>query len=81
MARDLASLGIRVNTIAPGVFETPMMAGMPAEVRDPLIAMVQSPKRLGDPAEYAALAVHIIENGYLNGETIRLDAAIRMQPK
>jgi len=81
LARDLASLGIRVNTIAPGVFETPMMAGMPAEVRDPLIAMVQSPKRLGDPAEYAALAVHIIENGYLNGETIRLDAAIRMQPK
>ncbi len=81
LARDFASLGIRVNTIAPGVFETPMMAGMPAEVRDPLIAMVQSPKRLGDPAEYAALAVHMIENGYLNGETIRLDAAIRMQPK
>jgi len=81
LARDFASLGIRVNTIAPGVFETPMMAGMPDEVRDPLIAMVQSPKRLGDPAEYAALAVHIIENGYLNGETIRLDAAIRMQPK
>jgi len=81
LARDFASLGIRVNTIAPGVFETPMMAGMSAEVRDPLIAMVQSPKRLGDPAEYAALAVHMIENGYLNGETIRLDAAIRMQPK
>jgi NAD(P)-dependent dehydrogenase (short-subunit alcohol dehydrogenase family) len=81
LARDFASLGIRVNTIAPGVFETPMMAGMPAEVRDPLIAMVQSPKRLGDPAEYAALAIHMIENGYLNGETIRLDAAIRMQPK
>jgi NAD(P)-dependent dehydrogenase (short-subunit alcohol dehydrogenase family) len=81
LARDLGSLGIRVNTIAPGVFETPMMAGMPPEVRDPLIAMVQSPKRLGDPAEYASLVAHIVENGYLNGETIRLDAAIRMQPR
>lgn len=81
LARDLAALGIRVNTIAPGVFETPMMAGMTAEVRDPLIAMVQCPKRLGDPDEYAALVEHIIGNGYLNGETIRLDAAIRMPPR
>lgn len=80
-ARDLGSLGIRVNTIAPGVFETPMMAGMPDEVREPLIAMVQAPKRLGDPAEFAALALQMIENGYLNGETVRLDGGIRMQPR
>ncbi|HEY5789594.1 MAG TPA: SDR family NAD(P)-dependent oxidoreductase [Gammaproteobacteria bacterium] len=81
LARDLASLGIRVNTIAPGVFGTPMMAGMTPEVRDPLVANVQFPKRMGEPDEYAALVQHIIENGYLNGETIRLDAAIRMPPR
>ena len=81
LAREMASLGIRVNTIAPGVFETPMMAGMTDEVRDPLIAMVQFPKRLGDPDEYGRLVEHIISNGYLNGETIRLDAAIRMPPR
>ena len=81
LARDLASLGIRVNTIAPGVFGTPMMAGMTDEVRDPLVANVQFPKRMGDPDEYAALVEHIIGNAYLNGETIRLDAAIRMPPR
>ncbi|WP_207063575.1 3-hydroxyacyl-CoA dehydrogenase [Motiliproteus sp. SC1-56] len=81
IARDLAKLGIRIMTIAPGIFDTPMMKGMPDEVRDPLIQMVQNPKRFGDPVEYAALAEHIIRNPYLNGETIRLDGAIRMEPK
>ncbi|MGQ9427565.1 3-hydroxyacyl-CoA dehydrogenase [Gilvimarinus sp. F26214L] len=81
IARDLSKSGIRVMTIAPGIFETPMMAGMPAEVRDPLIAMTQFPARLGEPEEFAQLAGYIVECGYLNGETIRLDAGIRMQPK
>ncbi len=81
IARDLAKLGIRVMTIAPGIFDTPMMKGMADEVRDPLIQMVQNPKRFGDPAEFAALAVHIVNNSYLNGEVIRLDGAIRMEPK
>lgn len=81
IARDLGPLGIRVNSIAPGVFNTPMMAAMPDEVRESLEAIVQSPKRLGEPVEYARLAAHIVENGYLNGETIRLDGGIRMPPK
>lgn len=81
IARDLGPLGIRINTIAPGVFMTPMMQGMPDEVREPLEAMVQFPKRLGAPAEYAELAAHIVSNIYLNGETIRLDGGIRMTPK
>ena len=81
IARDLARLGIRVMTIAPGIFDTPMMQGMTDEVRDPLIDMVQNPKRFGDPEEYAALAAHIISNNYLNGEVIRLDGAIRMEPR
>ncbi|QJD98796.1 3-hydroxyacyl-CoA dehydrogenase [Massilia forsythiae] len=81
MARDLARSGIRVMTIAPGIFETPMLMGMPQEVRDALGAMVPFPPRLGMPAEYAHLARTIIENVMLNGETIRLDGAIRMQPK
>ncbi len=81
IARDLARSGIRINTIAPGIFETPMMAGAPDRVRDPLIEMVQFPKRLGDPVEYAMLACQMIENIYLNGETVRLDGGIRMQPK
>ncbi len=81
IARDLAKLGIRVMTIAPGIFDTPMMKGMADEVRDPLIQMVQNPKRFGDPAEFAALAVHIVNNSYHNGEVIRLDGAIRMEPK
>ena len=81
MARDLARSGIRVMTIAPGIFETPMLMGMPDEVRDALGKMVPFPSRLGRPSEYAHLARAIIENTMLNGETIRLDGAIRMQPK
>ncbi|ESW78465.1 3-hydroxyacyl-CoA dehydrogenase [Mesorhizobium sp. M0074] len=81
VARDLARSGIRVCTIAPGIFRTPMMAGMPQEVQDSLGAAVPFPSRLGEPSEYAALALHIIENQMLNGETIRLDGAIRMAPK
>ncbi|MGV3654703.1 MAG: 3-hydroxyacyl-CoA dehydrogenase [Noviherbaspirillum sp.] len=81
MARDLSRNGIRVMTIAPGIFETPMLLGMPQEVQDALGRMVPFPPRLGKPAEYAHLAKTIIENVMLNGETIRLDGAIRMQPK
>lgn len=81
IARDLSRDGIRVCTIAPGIFETPMLLGMPKEVQDALGKMVPFPSRLGKPAEYAALAKHIIENEMLNGETIRLDGAIRMAPK
>ena len=81
IARDLARMGVRICTIAPGIFETPMMAGAPARVRDPLIEMVQFPHRLGNAPEYALLSQQIIENPYLNGETIRLDGGIRMQPK
>ena len=81
MARDLSRNGIRVMTIAPGIFETPMLLGMPQEVQDALGAMVPFPPRLGKPAEYAQLEKSIIENVMLNGETIRLDGAIRMQPK
>ncbi|MER8527360.1 SDR family NAD(P)-dependent oxidoreductase [Mesorhizobium sp. M1272] len=81
VAHDLARSGIRVCTIAPGIFRTPMMAGMPQEVQDSLGAAVPFPSRLGEPSEYAALALHIIENQMLNGETIRLDGAIRMAPK
>lgn len=81
MARDLSRNAIRVMTIAPGIFETPMLMGMPEEVRTALGAMVPFPPRLGKPGEYAQLAQAIIENTMLNGETIRLDGAIRMQPK
>ncbi|MER9076446.1 3-hydroxyacyl-CoA dehydrogenase [Mesorhizobium sp. M0904] len=81
VARDLARFGIRVCTIAPGIFRTPMMAGMPQEVQDSLGAAVPFPSRLGEPSEYAALVLHIVENQMLNGETIRLDGAIRMAPK
>lgn len=81
MARDLSRNAIRVMTIAPGIFETPMLMGMPEEVRTALGAMVPFPPRLGKPDEYAQLARAIIENTMLNGETIRLDGAIRMQPK
>ena len=80
-ARELARYGIRVMTIAPGIFETPMMAGMTQEVRDSLAAGVPFPPRLGKPAEYAALVRHIIENSMLNGEVIRLDGALRMAAK
>jgi NAD(P)-dependent dehydrogenase (short-subunit alcohol dehydrogenase family) len=81
IARELARFGIRVMTIAPGIFETPMLKGMPQEVQDSLGKMVPFPPRLGRADEYAALAMHIVENAMLNGETIRLDGAIRMAPK
>jgi len=81
VARDLTRMGIRVMTIAPGIMETPMMAGMTDEVRDSLGKQVPFPARLGRPAEYAQLAQSIIENAYLNGEVIRLDGAIRLAPK
>lgn len=81
VARELARFGIRVMTIAPGIFETPMMAGMSDEVRSSLAAGVPFPPRLGKPVEYAALVRHIIENSMLNGEVIRLDGALRMAAK
>ncbi|WGX97796.1 SDR family NAD(P)-dependent oxidoreductase [Nocardioides sp. L-11A] len=80
-ARDLATKGIRVNTIAPGVFDTPILARFSQEIRDGLGAQVPNPARLGQPDEFAMLAQQIIENPYLNGETIRLDGAIRMSPR
>lgn len=81
VARDLSRNAIRVMTIAPGIFETPMLLGMPQEVQDALGAMVPFPSRLGKPAEYAMLVKQIFDNPMLNGEVIRLDGAIRMQPK
>jgi NAD(P)-dependent dehydrogenase (short-subunit alcohol dehydrogenase family) len=81
IARDLSSLGIRVNTIAPGLIDTPLFAALPSEVVDGLAKSVLYPKRLGRPAEIAHLAICIIENDYLNGETIRIDGGIRMQPR
>ena len=81
IARDLARHGIRVMTIAPGIFDTPMLAGLPEPARQSLGAQVPFPSRLGNPAEYALLARHIVENPMLNGEVIRLDGAIRMAPK
>jgi NAD(P)-dependent dehydrogenase (short-subunit alcohol dehydrogenase family) len=81
IARDLSRLGIRVMTIAPGIFLTPMLKGLPQEVQDSLGQQVPFPARLGRPEEYAALVRHIVENEMLNGETIRLDGAIRMAPK
>ncbi len=81
IARDLAGLGIRVCTIAPGLFLTPMMKGLPQDVQDALGGMVPFPSRLGDPSEYAQLAQQICENAMLNGEVIRLDGAIRLAPK
>ena len=81
VARDLSRAGIRVCTIAPGIFKTPMMAGLPEEAQKSLGQQVPFPPRLGEPPEYAALACHIVENQMLNGETIRLDGAIRMAPR
>jgi NAD(P)-dependent dehydrogenase (short-subunit alcohol dehydrogenase family) len=81
IARELSRWGIRVVTIAPGLFDTPMMAGLPAEARQALEASVPFPSRLGQPSEYAALALHVVENRMLNGETIRLDGSLRMAPK
>jgi NAD(P)-dependent dehydrogenase (short-subunit alcohol dehydrogenase family) len=80
-ARDLASSGIRVMTIAPGIIDTPMMAGITEEFRESLAASVPFPKRLGTPDEYAQLALNIVEHDYLNGEVIRLDGALRMAPR
>jgi 3-hydroxyacyl-CoA dehydrogenase / 3-hydroxy-2-methylbutyryl-CoA dehydrogenase len=80
-ARDLAQHGIRVNTIAPGLFDTPLLAALPEEARQKLGAGVPFPQRLGSPAEYAQLACHIVENRMLNGEVIRLDGALRMPPR
>jgi 3-hydroxyacyl-CoA dehydrogenase / 3-hydroxy-2-methylbutyryl-CoA dehydrogenase len=80
-ARDLASRGIRVNTIAPGLFDTPLLAALPEEQREALGAGIPFPSRLGLPEEYAQLALHIVENEMLNGESIRLDGALRMPPK
>jgi NAD(P)-dependent dehydrogenase (short-subunit alcohol dehydrogenase family) len=81
VARDLATLGIRVMAIAPGIFDTPMMAGLPEAARESLGKQVPFPSRLGRPEEYAALVRHIVENPMLNGEVIRLDGAIRMAPR
>jgi NAD(P)-dependent dehydrogenase (short-subunit alcohol dehydrogenase family) len=80
-ARDLASARVRVCTIAPGLFDTPLLAALPEEAREALGAQVPHPNRLGHPDEYAALAAHIVENPVLNGEVIRLDGALRMPPR
>ena len=81
MARDLAQWGVRVCTIAPGLFKTPLLATLPEPIQQSLAASIPFPKRLGDPAEFAALAAHIVSNGHLNGEVIRLDGALRMAPR
>jgi NAD(P)-dependent dehydrogenase (short-subunit alcohol dehydrogenase family) len=81
VARDLAGKLIRCATIAPGIFDTPMLAGLPEEARAKLAENVPHPHRLGDPAEYAALVCHVVENPMINGEVIRLDAALRMPPR
>jgi NAD(P)-dependent dehydrogenase (short-subunit alcohol dehydrogenase family) len=80
-ARDLAPVGVRVVTIAPGLFDTPLLGLLPEEARAALTANIVNPKRLGDPVEYAALVEHILRNPYLNGETIRLDGGLRMPPR
>jgi NAD(P)-dependent dehydrogenase (short-subunit alcohol dehydrogenase family) len=81
IARELAQFGVRVNSIAPGLFLTPMLLGLPQEAQDSLGRAVPFPARLGDPAEYAALVAFIVENPYLNGETIRIDGALRLAPR
>lgn len=81
MVRDLSQFGVRVNTIAPGLFETPMGAGAPPELKEKLISTLEFPKRMGAPAEYAALVAHLIENSYINGELIRIDAGTRAPPR
>jgi NAD(P)-dependent dehydrogenase (short-subunit alcohol dehydrogenase family) len=80
-ARDLAAVGIRVVTIAPGLIDTPLLGGLPAEARDTLAKSVLFPQRLGVPDDFASLAIEVVRNGYLNGEVIRMDAGIRMPPK
>ena len=81
IARELARIGVRVNAIAPGIFMTPMLFGLPQATQDSLGASVPFPARLGEPSEFAALAAHVVENGYINGETIRIDGALRMAPR
>ena len=81
IAREYARIGVRVNTVAPGIFWTPMVDGMPEHIQESLSASIPFPSRLGKPEEYAELVAHIVENGYLNGETIRLDGAVRLAPK
>ena len=81
LARDLAQHGIRVCSVAPGLFATPLMQQLPAEVQQSLAASIPFPRRLGEPAEFASLAAHIVTNGHLNGEVIRLDGALRMAPR
>lgn len=81
VARDLSNEAIRVNTIMPGIFDTPLLRGAPQNVKDALAASVPFPKRLGQPEEYASLALEMIRNGYFNGENVRLDGAIRMAPR
>jgi NAD(P)-dependent dehydrogenase (short-subunit alcohol dehydrogenase family) len=81
IARELAQFGIRVMTIAPGLFLTPLLAGLPQEAQDSLAAAIPFPHRLGQPEEFASLAMHMIDNPYLNGEVVRLDASLRMAPK
>jgi NAD(P)-dependent dehydrogenase (short-subunit alcohol dehydrogenase family) len=81
MVRDLSQFGVRVNTIAPGLFETPMGAGAPPEIKEKLVSTLEFPKRMGMPSEFAALAAHLIENSYINGEMIRIDAGTRAPPR
>ena len=80
-AREFAQFGVRVNAIAPGIFMTPMLFGLSQEAQESLAASLPFPKKLGDPAQYAAFVRHMIENSYLNGEVVRLDAALRMAPR
>src|SRR6202045_5361193 len=80
-AREFAQFGVRVNAIAPGIFLTPMLLGLSQEAQESLAASLPFPKKLGDPSQYAALVHHMVENRYLNGEVVRLDAALRMAPR
>ena len=80
-ARELAQFGIRVTAIAPGIFHTPMLGGLREDIRKSLAESVPFPKLLGSPDEYASLAMHMVENRYLNGEVVRLDGALRMAPR
>jgi 3-hydroxyacyl-CoA dehydrogenase / 3-hydroxy-2-methylbutyryl-CoA dehydrogenase len=80
LARDLSNMGVRVNTIAPGLFETPMLESLPLKVRQFLASTVPFPKRLGDPKDYAMLVEHMVLNPMLNGEVVRLDGSLRMPP-